>query len=150
MRKKRIMIIGPRDCGKTSLANCINNYSGQLRKTQDTIFSKYTIDVPSAYIENSWMYMHTIALSQDARAILLLVDQSRPTMVYSPGFSRVFKCPVVGIISKCDLNSNNYETCVQQLNYIGVKTPIYSISTKTGEGLDKLKSFLIEAGYIGD
>ena len=87
MRKKRIMIIGARNCGKTSLANRLNGLNIPLRKVQDTIYAGYTIDVPSAYIENAWMYMHTIALSQDASCILLLIDQSRPAMIYSPGFA---------------------------------------------------------------
>ena len=66
MRKKRIMVIGPKGCGKTTLVNSINDYDGPLRRTQDTIYGRKTIDVPSAYIENAWMYKHMIALAQDA------------------------------------------------------------------------------------
>ena len=71
MRKKRIMVIGPKGCGKTTLVNSINDYDGPLRRTQDTIYGRETIDVPSAYIENAWMYKHMIALAQDAWCILL-------------------------------------------------------------------------------
>ncbi|MEI3503601.1 MAG: EutP/PduV family microcompartment system protein [Anaerovoracaceae bacterium] len=71
------MVIGPKGCGKTTLVNYINDYDGPLRRTQDTIYGRETIDVPSAYIENAWMYKHMIALAQDAWCILLLLDQSR-------------------------------------------------------------------------
>ena len=64
MRKKRIMVIGPKGCGKTTLVNSINDYDGPLRRTQDTIYGRETIDVPSAYIENAWMYKHMIALGR--------------------------------------------------------------------------------------
>lgn len=147
-RKKRIMIIGARNCGKTSLANHINDYHGKLRKVQDTIYSKFTIDVPSGYIENAWMYMHTIALSQDACCILLLVDQSRPAMVYSPGFARVFKCPVIGVISKKDLCCENAKACEEQLRQIGVSTPYFYIDNETGEGIEELKEYINETGVI--
>ena len=104
MRKKRIMVIGPRGCGKTTLVNYINDYDGPLRKTQDTIYGRETIDVPGAYIENAWMYKHMIALAQDAWCILLLLDQSRTAEVYSHGFARTFRCPVIGVIGVQGIN----------------------------------------------
>ena len=115
MRKKRIMVIGPKGCGKTTLVNYINDYDGPLRRTQDTIYGRETIDVPSAYIENAWMYKHMIALAQDAWCILLLLDQSRTAEVYSHGFALAFHCPVIGVISKCDLMPENREICERQL-----------------------------------
>ena len=144
MRKKRIMIIGAKNCGKTSMANFLNDCEGPLRKTQDTIYGKNTIDVPGAYIENSWMYMHTIAISQDAKCIILMVDQSRCTEIYSPGFAKVFRCPVIGVINKTDRNPENRERCAKQMKKIGVDEPVFHTSMETREGLDELKSYISE------
>lgn len=138
------MIIGAGNCGKTSMANFLNEYEGPLRKTQDTIYGENTIDVPGAYIENSWMYMHTIAVSQDAKCIILMIDQSKCSEIYSPGFAKVFQCPVIGVINKSDLKPENREQCIGQMEKIGIAQPVFHVSMKTGEGLCELKNYISE------
>jgi ethanolamine utilization protein EutP len=142
MRKKRVMVIGPTHCGKTTLINILNDYDGPLRKTQDMIYGKNTIDVPGSYIENPWMYKHLIAAAQDASHVLILVDQSRYDNIYSPGFAKAFRCPVVGVITKIDLMPENEDLCLRQLTHIGVPEPYYKISVPTGIGIDALKEYL--------
>ncbi len=68
---------------KTTLVNALNDYDGPLRRTPDLIYGKNTIDVPGSYIENAWMYKHIIAVAQDAFCVLILVDQSNCTEIYS-------------------------------------------------------------------
>ncbi len=142
MRKKRIMVIGPRGCGKTSFVNVLNNYDGPLRKTQDTIYTDKTIDVPSAYIENVWMYKHMIALSQDASCMILMLDQSRCTEVYSHGFARAFRCPVIGVVTKADVSPENEDICKRQLGAIGVREPYFNINLQNKEGIEELENYL--------
>lgn len=142
MRKKRVMVIGLTNCGKTTLINILNDYHGPLRKTQDMIYGKNTIDVPGSYIENPWMYKHLIAAAQDASHVLILVDQSRCGNIYSPGFAKAFRCPVVGVITKIDLMPENEDLCLRQLRNIGASEPYYKISAPTGVGIDALKEYL--------
>lgn len=144
MRKKRIMVIGPANCGKTTLVNALNDYDGKLRKTQDIIYGKNTMDVPGSYIENAWMYKHIIAASQDASHILILVDQSRNVDYYSPGFAKVFRCPVIGVITKCDLMRENEENSIKQLKKMGIDEPYFKISFPGGEGISALKEYLFK------
>ncbi|MDY6211440.1 EutP/PduV family microcompartment system protein [Hornefia butyriciproducens] len=143
MRNKRIMVVGAKGCGKTSLVNYINDYTGPLKRTQDTIYTGLTIDVPSAFVENAWMYQHVIALSQDACCVLIMVDQSRPVEIYSHGFAKALYCPSFGVISKCDQKPENRYRCEEQLRMIGVKEPFYAISLTEGIGVDILKKRLI-------
>ena len=142
MRKKRVMVIGPTKCGKTTLINILNDYDGPLRKTQDIIYGKNTIDVPGSYIENPWMYKHLIAAAQDASHVLILVDQSRYANVYSPGFAKAFRCPIIGVITKIDLMAENEDFCLRQLAQIGVSEPYYKISVPSGIGIVALKEYL--------
>lgn len=142
MKKKRIMIIGAARSGKTSLANLLNAEERPLRRTHDTIYREKTLEVPSAYLENTWMYQHLIALAQDAWCILLLVDQAQPQELYSPGFASAFRLPVLGLITKADLAAENRACCRQQLAQIGVQPPYLAVSMKTGEGLPELQKIL--------
>ncbi|MBZ9685807.1 EutP/PduV family microcompartment system protein [Clostridium estertheticum] len=149
MRKKRVMVIGPSRCGKTTLVNILNDYDGPLRKTQDMIYGVNTIDVPGSYIENPWMYKHLIAAAQDASHVLILVDQSRCGNMYSPGFAKAFRCPVIGVITKIDLMPENEELCLRQLASIGVSEPYYKISASSGVGTGALKEYLFNVEKKG-
>jgi len=146
MRKKRIMVIGPSKCGKTTLVNALNNYDGPLKRTPDLIYGKNTIDVPGSYIENAWMYKHIIAAAQDASHVLILVDQSNCNEIYSHGFAKSFRFPVIGVITKCDLIPENEEKCLRQLKNIGVSEPYFHINFPMGTGIDALKKYLFEKG----
>ena len=143
MKKKKVMVIGPTNCGKTTLVNVLNGYSGALKKTQDVIYGMNTIDVPGSYIENTCLYKHLISVAQDASHVLVLVDQSKRADVYSPGFAKVFRCPVIGIITKTDLIPENEEMCIRQLKQIGVSQPYFMISATSGAGIEQLKEYLL-------
>ena len=76
--------------------------------------------------------------------MLVLVDQSRCAEVYSHGFARAFRCPVIGVISKCDLKPENEDVCIRQLKTIGVYEPYFKVSVPNGTGIDELKRYLLE------
>ena len=144
MKKKRIMVIGPTGCGKTSLVNALNDEGGPLRRTQTIIYGNRTMDVPGSYIENAGMYKHIIASAQQASHVLILVDPSKCSEVYSPGFAKAFKKPVIGVITKCDLTAENLGCCLRQLKMIGVEAPYFQVSVLNGEGLEALKEAIFE------
>ena len=149
--KRRIMIIGPTGSGKTTLCYAFDNKKGPLRKTQDMIFGKYTIDVPGSYLDNPWMYKHLISAAQNyASQIVMLVDATGKREVYSPGFAKVFTCPVTGVITKCYLGSKYSQKCEEQLKKIGVKKPWFYISSNDDEvGIEKLKNYLFSLTLDG-
>lgn len=143
MIRKKIMVIGPRNCGKTTLANFLNDENKELRKSQDIIYGNNTIDVPSSFIESPWMHKHLITISQQASCILLLVDQKNPINVYPPNFSKVFRCPVIGIINKVDLIKENEIMCIKELQQTGINKPYYKISIPQNIGTRELKEVLL-------
>ncbi|MDF2929139.1 EutP/PduV family microcompartment system protein [Anaerospora sp.] len=140
--KKRIMIIGPGQSGKSSISNVLNESDRPLKKTQDVIYGKNTIDTPGAYIENASMYKYLIATAQTASCVLILVDQSRPVEVYPPRFAKTFTCPVLGVITKMDLVPGNEDWSRRQLQKIGVYEPYFLISLLDNTGVKELKDYL--------
>lgn len=142
MRRKRVMVIGPSRCGKTTLVRALEEDDRPLRRTPDLIYGKRTMDCPGSYVENADMYKHLIAASQDASHVLILVDQSRPIDIYSPNFARVFTKPVVGVITKVDLTPENEESCMRQMRLIGIESPIFRVSVPQGIGIAALKEYL--------
>ncbi len=135
-------MIGPSGSGKTALVMALNEEEGALRKTQNILYGKQTMDVPGSYLENPWMYKHLIAAAQDARHVLILVDQTRVSDAYAPGFAKVFTVPVTGVITKCESGKENEEGCIRQLKAIGIPAPYFRVSVQTGEGIRELKEHL--------
>lgn len=125
---RRIMLVGPTGSGKTSLANVLNQTARPLRRGQDVIYGTHTIDTPGAYMENAKMRKYLIMLAQTASQVLLLVDQASPHIDYPPGFSKVFTCPVLGVITKTDLMPQNMKLCQRQLQQAGVLAPYIKFS----------------------
>ena len=143
MINKRIMVIGPKGSGKTTLVNYINGFTGKLRKSQDVIYTALTMDVPSGYLEQPFRNSYIISLAQNAWCVLFLVDQSDLTELYSPGFAKAVQCKKrIGIVSKCDLKTENYEDSVKMLKKIGLDEPYYSISIPNNIGIEELMEHL--------
>lgn len=138
------MLIGAARVGKTSLANYINDYKGALKRTADVIYGENTIDVPSSYIENTSMYKHIIALAQDAKKIVFLIDATNNINIYSDGFAKLFTCPVIGVITKGNYQSESYEKCEKQLERAGVKRPYFIINNESLSEKEKLKEYLLK------
>ncbi|MBP2629152.1 MAG: hypothetical protein H6Q68_3863 [Firmicutes bacterium] len=141
--KKRIMVVGPNQAGKSTLTNVLNDSARPLKKTQDIIYGRNTIDTPGSYIENPLMYKYLIATAQTASHVLILIDQSKITEVYPPGFAKAFTCPVIGVITKSDLNQKNTNLCVEQLKRIGICEPYFKISLTNNMGVEDLKKYLL-------
>lgn len=141
--KKRIMVVGATQSGKSTLINGLNDSLRPLKKTQDVIYGKNTIDTPGSYIENPSMYRYLIATAQAASHVLLLLDQSRNVEVYPPGFAKVFRCPVLGVVTKSDLVPENANFCRQQLKRMGIGEPYFWVSMQDPEGIRALKDYLL-------
>ena len=142
--RKRIMVIGPSGSGKTTLCNAINGVEGRLRKTQDMIYGKYTVDVPGSYLEIPWMYKHLIAAAQNsASQVVILVDSTAKRDFYAPGFAEVFTVPITGVVTKCSEDDEKARKCEEQLKRIGVKPPWFYIDKEETVGIEKLKKYLL-------
>lgn len=144
MRKKRIMIIGAGKSGKTTLIRAIEEDGRPVKRTPHMVYGTKTIDVPGPYLESPWMYKHIIAAAQDASCILMLADLTGEREVYSPGFAKVFRVPVLGVLTKETDSRSQEERCIAELKKAGVQPPFYHVVFPEGRGFAKLREKLDE------
>ncbi len=135
--KKRLMIIGPKDSGKTTIARQIEKDGLPLRKVQNVVYGPKTIDVPGVYLESPWMHKHIIALQQSAQKIIVLMPINGKKKSYPPGFMNVFRLPHIGIITHDggEISEMAYQKAREQLHEIGVKEPYWMIDLSNANDL---------------
>lgn len=140
--KLKIMIIGPRQSGKTTLSNVIEGKPNVLRGTPDIRYGEYTIDMPSGYLESPWMYDCMIASNQDASVVFFLIDPLQQKQEYPPSFSKSFYGKICGIITKCDLASEaQIQKAYESLRQIGITEDIIEWSAVTEEGKERILAY---------
>ncbi|WP_298703223.1 EutP/PduV family microcompartment system protein [uncultured Veillonella sp.] len=138
----KIIIIGPRQSGKTTLAHVIEENEAPLKATSDIRYGEYTMDMPSGYLESPWMYDCLIASNQDASVVFFLIDPLKDKQEYPPSFSKSFHGRLCGIITKCDLASEaQIQNAYDALRWIGITSPIIEWSSVTEEGKDNILAY---------
>lgn len=138
---KKWMVLGLPSSGKTALADWIEGLPGAGPRRQDLHYRPRTIDVPGMYIENAWLNNAIITIAQNhACGVLFLVDGSTGKSLYSPAYANVFTVPTLGIVSKCDLATDeSLAKAIRALKDAGLDAPL-AVSTVTVEGLDALRT----------
>ena len=144
--KKRIMLIGNSRAGKTSLANRINSADFEVMKSQAICYGENTIDTPGEYLESPMMHKYIISASQDADAVIFVQSFDQPVFSFPPNFAQVFNTKRIGVITKNDLEEkrNSLELLLSNFRDIGLHEPYFITSSKTGEGIEELKEYLLK------
>ena len=102
---QRMMLIGPSQCGKTSLTQCLRGENIHYQKTQAIVWSPTTIDTPGEYLENRSLYSALLVSACEADIIALVLNADAPWSPFSPGFTSSMNRPVIGVVTKADLAS---------------------------------------------
>ena len=111
------------------------------RRTPALVYRGNIMEAPGAYLESPWMRHHLIAAAQDAFCVLMLVDFMGKRDIYPPGFAKVFRQPVLGVVTKCRLiqaDDGRLGHCRKQLARAGVREPYLITSVVDGIGLEAL------------
>lgn len=80
---KRLMFIGPSQCGKTSLTQSLRGEALHYKKTQAIEWSPMAIDTPGEYLENRCLYSALRGRRHRAGA-----ECRRPVVALFSGFYR--------------------------------------------------------------
>jgi len=138
----KLMVIGAIGSGKTSLVMAIHGDSGSASKTQAINYNKFTIDTPGEYMENPIMYSALMSTALEAKYIIFTQDSTSDRSIYPPGFAKAFNAMTVGVITKIDHQDSNVEKSKEHLKNLGLKGPIFKVSSYSGEGIEKVKKFI--------
>lgn len=144
--KRKWLIVGKKNSGKTKLADYIERTREENRYSLDLHYRDNTIEVPSEYLEVNYLNHAIIMISQNQALANLFLIATDDISIYPPDFSRAFTRPCATIITKIDLVSKSWlKEVYKEALKIGSEY-IFKLSFKTGEGLDELEKYIKEIG----
>ncbi|WP_130949948.1 propanediol utilization protein PduV [Klebsiella pneumoniae] len=77
---KRLMLIGPSQCGKTSLTQVLRGETLRYQKTQAIVWTPAAIDTPGEYLENRCLYSALLTSACEADVIALVLNADAPRL----------------------------------------------------------------------
>ncbi|MGK9172847.1 propanediol utilization protein PduV [Yokenella regensburgei] len=132
---KRMMLIGPSQCGKTSLTQRLRGEAIRYQKTQAIVWSPETIDTPGEYLENRCLYSALLTSACEADIVALVLNADARWCPFSPGFTLPMNRPTIGIVTKADLaGKDQTDLAGQWLTQSGAQQ-LFITSAQTGQGI---------------
>lgn len=147
--KKRIMLAGAVDAGKTTLMKALF-YDGPVSmekdKTQSMGYDTCAIDTPGEFTAIPWHKGALFATSLEADLVLFLHDATTGYIQFPPGFATAFPRRSVGVITKIDGEGADIERAKNIIRNVCCSDAdhIFCVSAKTGEGIAELRAYIDE------
>lgn len=139
---KRLMLIGPSQCGKTSLTQALRDEALHYKKTQAIEWSPMAIDTPGEYLENRCLYSALLTSACEADVIALVLNADAQWSPFSPGFTVPMNRPTIGLVTKADLADPQRISLIGEwLRQAGARQ-IFITSALNNLGLDAVLNFL--------
>lgn len=140
---KKIILIGPRGVGKTSLMQRLRKIPLSYKKTQATEYYDNIIDTPGEFIQYRQYYNALQMMSNEVDIVCLCISVEDSVNSFPPNFSESLSKPSIGIVTHIDMieNENQLIRAHEQLELIGVEK-IFDISSVTKEGINELRKYL--------
>ncbi|MBP9478047.1 MAG: EutP/PduV family microcompartment system protein [Sebaldella sp.] len=139
---KKLLLIGKTGCGKTTLVQRINGKALKYEKTQMLSYYDNILDTPGEYMENRGLYKALIVSSYDCDVIAMIQAVDDERSIFPPSFSTAFTKPVIGIVSKSDLEGD-ISRSEEILKEAGAEK-IFLISSYDNEGIEALYEYLAD------
>lgn len=139
---KQIMLVGEIACGKTTLCQAINGAKIEYKKTQSIEVVNCTIDTPGEYLEHRSLLRGLMITAVDMDIVVFVQSAANCRFLFSPGQVTAFPVPVIGVITKIDIATDeDRQQAREMLQLAGVET-IFEVSAKEGTGINELLRFL--------
>jgi len=140
-KKKRLMLIGRSEAGKTTLTQALMEKPIEYEKTQAISMNSLLIDTPGEYIQTKNFGTAIAIYSYEADVIGLLLSADEPYSLYSPCITCMTTKEVIGIITKIDHKNANVQNAEKWLKLAGCKK-IFKVNSLANQGIDDIKAHL--------
>ena len=102
--KRKIVIVGMAKSGKRSLADHLEGEKSPKNFSQDAYYRSRTIELPSMYLENTWMHENINVIAQNQGYLLIfMIDALKKESIYPFGFAGSFSIPTMTVIRNLHL-----------------------------------------------
>ena len=139
--KKRLMLIGRSEAGKTTLTQALRQKPIEYEKTQSVNMDDMLIDTPGEYIQSKNFGTALAIYSYEADVIALLLAADEPYSLYSPCITNMTTKEVIGIITKIDHKNANVSNAEKWLKLAGCKK-IFKVNSLASQGIDEIRAHL--------
>ena len=141
MKKKKIMLVGRSEAGKTTLTQALKHKKIEYEKTQYVNYSDVVIDTPGEYIQSKELGSALAVYAYEADVVGLLISTDEPYSLYSPCITCMCNREVIGIITKINNTNGNVERAERWLRLAGCKD-IFKVDSATGQGIEQIRRHL--------
>ncbi len=141
MKKKKIMLVGRSEAGKTTLTQALKHKKISYEKTQYVNYSDVVIDTPGEYIQSKELGSALAVYAYEADVVGLLISATEPYSLYSPCITCMCNREVIGIITKINHINGNVERAEKWLRLAGCKE-IFKVDSATGQGIEDIRRHL--------
>ncbi len=141
IKKKRLMLIGRSEAGKTTLTQALRQRPIEYEKTQSVSMDELLIDTPGEYIQTKNFGTALAIYSYEADVIGLLLSATEDYSLYSPNITCMTTKEVIGIITKIDHKNANIQNAEKWLKLAGCKK-IFRVNSLASQGIDEIKAHL--------
>lgn len=144
---RKIMLVGRSGAGKTTLTQALKGERLVYRKTQYVDFTGALIDTPGEYIQTKQLGNALALYAYEADVVGLLLAADEPYSLYPPCITCMVNREVIGIVTKVDAPNGQPQRAAGWLKLAGCGK-IFFVSSRTGEGIAEIFSYLKEEGDI--
>ena len=145
--KRKIVLMGRSEAGKTTLTQALKGRKIEYHKTQYVNNYDVIIDTPGEYAQTSWL-AHALALyTYEADVVGLLCSSTEQYTLFPPCCTATCNRECVGIVTKINDPNGNPDRAEAWLRRAGCRT-VFRVDSKTGEGIPAILEHLRESGDV--
>ena len=140
---KKTLLVGRHGAGKTTLKQALRGEKIHYIKTQYMDYGDWLLDSPGEYAEVHGLGAALAIYAYEADIVALLIAANDDYSLFPPNITCMVNREVIGIVTKIDKCSP--DRAANWLRLSGCER-IFTVNSKTGEGVDTLKAYLRKQG----